>query len=231
VSCAQHRPYVSAIADGELELVPPSTLAHARACRACECEVETHSLLTARLREAVARAPSRSGAGLRRPWAAAAVATLLVAAMVAGLAVWRGLGGQDDVLAAASAAQRPPQFHSMDEAAIGAWCERESGRPMPVVALPSLIPMGARADQIAGVRVVTVAYRTGAGSPVTVSWLDATPGRSSVVDRSAAGRMVLLVRSPSGTAVVTGDAPASTLRSIAAQLQAARSAAVQPVVS
>ncbi len=67
--------------------------------------------------------------------------------------------------------------------------------------------------------MVTVAYRTEAGSRVTVSWLDATASRSSVEDRGAAGRIVLLVRSSSGTAVVTGDAPAPTLRSIAAQLQ------------
>jgi hypothetical protein len=218
MSCAQHRPYLSAIADGEVRLVPASTLAHVRECRACGHEVETHSLLTARLREAVAPAAGRSGPGLRRPWAAAAVATLLVAAMVAGLATWRGLGGQDQVLTVASAAQGPPQFHSVDEAAIGAWCQRESGRPMPVVALPSLTPLGARADQVDGARVVTVAYRTDAGSRVTVSWLDDAPGQPSVVDRSDSGRTVLLVRSASGTAVVAGEAPASTLRSVAAQL-------------
>lgn len=230
MSCAQHRPYLSAIADGELELVPASTVAHVRACRPCGREVETHSLLTARLREAVAPAASRSGSWLRRPWAAAAVAALLVAAMVVGLTGWR-LGSQDQGLAVASAAQGPPQFHSTDEAAIGAWCERESGRPMPIVALPSLTLLGARADQVAGALVVTVAYRTGAGSRVTVSWLDATPGPSSVVDRSAAGRTVLLVRSTSGTAIVAGDAPAPTLRSIAAQLQMVRSAGLQPVLS
>ena len=216
MSCAPHRPYLSAIADGELDLVPASTLAHVRTCRACRREVETHSLLSARLREAVAPA-GRSGP--RRPWVAAAVAAVLVTAMVAGLAAWRGLGGQDQVLAAASAAQGPAQFRSADQEAIGAWCERQSGRPMPVVALASLNPLGARTDQVAGAQVVTVAYRTEAGSRVTVSWLDAAASRSSVEDRSAAGRIVLLVRSSSGTAVVTGDAPAPTLRSIAAQLQ------------
>ncbi len=217
MSCAPHRPYLSAIADGELELVPASTLAHVRTCRACGRELETQSLLSGRLREAVAPAPGRSG--LRRPWAAAAVAAVLIAAMVAGLAAWRGLSGQDEVLAAASAAQGPPQFRSADEAAIGSWCERQSGRAMPVVMLPSLNALGARTDQVAGARVVTVAYRTETGSRVTVSWLDAAASRSTVEDRSTAGRIVLLVRSPSGSAVVTGDAPAPTLRSIAAQLQ------------
>ena len=219
MSCAPHRPYLSAIADGELELVPASALAHVRTCHACGREVETHSLLTARLREAAIPA---GRPGLRRPWAAAAVAAVLVAAMVAGLGVWRGLGGQDQVLAAASAAQGPPQFRSSDQEAIGAWCERQSGRPMPVVALPSLSPLGARTDEVAGARVVTVAYRTEAGSRVTVSWLDAAASRSSVEDRSAAGRIVLVVHSSSGTAVVTGDAPAPALRSTAALLQSAR---------
>ncbi len=220
MSCAQHRPYLAAIADGEVELVPLPTLAHVRTCRACAREVQTHSLLSARLREAVAPAPIRSGSWLRRPWAAAAFAMLLVAAIVAGLATWRGHGTQDQVLAAAYAAQRPPQFNSADESAIGAWCAHESGRPMPVVALPSLTPLGARADQVAGGRVVTVAYRTDAGSLVTVSWLDDARGPSSVADRSTGGRTVLLVRSASGTAVVAGEAPAPILRSIAAQLQA-----------
>ena len=159
MNCDQHRPYLSAIADDELELVPASTLAHVRACPACKGEVEMHSLLTARLREAVSQAPSRSGSRLRRPWAAGAVATLLAAAMVVGLAVWHGLGSPDYAQAVASAAQRPPQFDSMDEAAVGAWCERESGRRMSTVALPSLTPLGARADHIAGVEVVTAFYR------------------------------------------------------------------------
>ena len=218
MSCARHRPYLSAIADGEFELVPLSTLAHVQACPACAGELETQSLLTARLRDAVAFATGRSRPWPRRSWAAAAAAALLVAAIVAGLGHWAGLGGQDQVMAVASAAQAPPQFQSADEAALGGWCERESGRPMPVVALPSLTPFGARGDQVAGARVVTVAYRTDAGSRVTVSWLNATPGRPSVVERSAFGRTVLLVRSPAGTAIVAGEAPAPTLRSIAAQL-------------
>ena len=218
MSCEQHRPFLSAIADDEVRLVPPATLAHVQACPDCKGEVATHSLLTARLREAAAPVPSRSGSLLRRPSASAAVAVLLVAAMVVGLAGWYGLRRQDDALAAASAAQRPPQFHSVDEAAIGAWCERESGRPMPLVALSSLTPVGARADHIAGVQVIPVAYMTGAGYRVTVSWLDARPSPLSIVDRSGAGRTVLLVRSPSGTAVVAGEAPAPTLRSIASQL-------------
>jgi hypothetical protein len=225
VSCEPHRQYLSAIADGEWELVPATTLAHVRTCRACGREVEAQSLLTARLREALAPARGPSEPRLRRPWAVAAVAAVVVAVTVAGLAGWRGLGGQDQVLAAASAAQGPPQFHSGDEAAIDAWCERESGRPMAAVPLPSMTPLGARTDQVGGAKVVTVAYRTDAGPQVTVSWLDATPGPPSVETRRGAGRTVLLVRSAAGTAVVAGDAPAPTLRGVADRLRAARSAA------
>jgi len=231
VSCEQHRPYLAAVADNELEVVPASTLAHVRACPTCRREVETHSLLSARLQEAAAAGSSLTGAGRRRLWAAAAMATLLIAALIAGLAGWRGPGGQDQVLAAASAAQGPPQFHSSDEAAIGAWCERQSGRSMPLVALPSLVPQGARTDQVDGVQVVTLAYKTDSGSRVTVSWLNDTPSQSNISDRSVAGRTVLLVRSRSGTTVVAGDASQATLRSIAAQLQAGRGGALQPAVS
>lgn len=156
---------------------------------------------------------------------------MLVAVLAATLTVCRGLGSQDNVLAAASVAQRPPQFHSTDEAAVGAWCERESGRAMPVAALFSLTPQCACADRVASVRVVTVQYKTGVGSRVTVCWLDDTPGPPSINDRSARGQTVLLVRSTSGTAVVAGDAPEQILRSTAARLQAACGAAMPAAVS
>jgi hypothetical protein len=229
VSCAEHRRYLAAMADGELDLVPASTVAHVRACGSCQRELRTQSLLTARLREAVAPLPARPAPPPRRRWAAAAAAAVLVAVMAAGLATWRGLGGQDRALAAASAAQAPPQFRSANRMAIANWCERRSDRPIPLVADPGLTPLGARTDQVAGSRVVTVAYRTGTGSRVTVSWLDASPRQPSVEARSDAGRTVLLVRSPAGTAVVAGDAPESTLWSVAARLQGSRDAAAQAV--
>src|SRR6516225_321549 len=98
MSCAPHRPYLSAIADGELGLVPAPMLAHVRSCRACGREVETHALLTVRLRQAVAPARGRPGPWRRRA-AGAAVALALVAAGVGALAVWRGQGDQDRVAA------------------------------------------------------------------------------------------------------------------------------------
>ena len=229
MSCAEHGGYLAAMADGELGLVPASTVAHVRVCGSCQSELRTQSLLTARLREAVAPLPAPPTPGPRSRWAAAAAAAVLVAAMAAGLATWRGIGDQDQALAAASAAQAPPQFRSADRIAIANWCERRSDRPIPVVAAPDLTPLGARTDQVAGSRVVTVAYRTGAGSHVTVSWLDTSPRQPSVEARSDSGRRVLLVRSPAGTAVVAGDAPASTLWSVAARLQGSRDATAQAV--
>ena len=60
--CATHQPYLPAIADGELALVPASTLAHVRDCPTCKREVETHSLLSARLRQAaqLGESPTRA---------------------------------------------------------------------------------------------------------------------------------------------------------------------------
>jgi len=218
------------MADGELCLVPPGAMAHVRACQSCQGELQTQSLLTARLREAVAPLPARPTSEPRGRWATAAAAVLLVMALAAGLAVWQGLGGQDQALAAASAAQAPPQFRSADTMAIANWCERRSERPILVVAAPDLTPLGARTDQVAGSRVITVAYRTGAGSHVTVSWLDTSPRQPSVEARSDTGRTVLLVRSPAGTAVVAGDAPESTLWSVAARIQGSRDVATQAVL-
>ena len=233
MSCREHRPYLAAVADGETELVPPSTLAHIRTCRRCQGELETHQLLTIRLREAAAtgsarlgRTPMASARPSRRLWAAGAAAALIVVAAVAGFLAVQGLTGQDQVLATASVAQRPPQFQSDDEQAICTWCVRQSGRPMTVVALPQLAPLGARFDRLDGTEIVTVDYVTDAGAHVTVSWLDTNavgPTARRVEVRSAGGHTVLLVRSRSGSAVIAGDAPVAILWSTADRLQAAGS--------
>ena len=117
MSCAPHRPYLAAIADGEPGLVPASTLAHVRNCQACGCEIRTHSLLTDRLRLAVAPARGRPASPLRRP-VVAAVAALLVALTAVVLAAWHGLAGQDQVAVAAAAAQGPLQLRSPSGSAV-----------------------------------------------------------------------------------------------------------------
>jgi hypothetical protein len=220
--------YLAALADGELDLVPVAVLRHVRSCPHCERGVETHRALARRLRTAVrpepARPVSRSpfpSRWLPRGWAAAAAA-LVAVAMLGGLAAWRLTAGPDQVALAAALARQGPQYHSRDDAAIGAWCERASARPMPLVSLPSLAPVGARVDRPDGDRVVTISYRTEAGARVTVSWLDAgsVPASGARIEgRSVGGRTVLAVRSPTGVAVVTGDAPQRTLWATAAALE------------
>ena len=233
MSCAEHVAYLAAVADGETQLVPASTLEHIRVCRGCQAEVQTHQLVTGRLREAAAAGspqPGRtrvaSSIPSRRLWAAATAAALVVAAAVSAFFAVQSLTGSDQVLAAAAAAQRPAQFRSVDEYAIGTWCERQSGRLMPVVALPQLAPTGARLDWLGRTEVVTLDYATDAGARVTVSWLDTNavgPTGRRIEMRSVGGRTVLLVRSPSGSAVIAGDAPVAILWSTAAQLQEPRS--------
>ena len=120
----------------------------------------------------------------------------------------------DQVLAAASLAQRPPQFQSGDMHAIGTWCERQSRRPMPVVELPQLAPFGARFDRLAGAEVVTVAYLTDAGAHVGVSWLDrASSGSADTwfgIARQLERSVDLLVTEPSAAAR-DGEAHSSSL--------------------
>ena len=117
MSCAPHLPYLAAIADGELDLVPASTLAHVRNCQACGREIWANSLLWDRLRLALAPARGRRAPALRRP-VVAALAALLVALTAVVLAAWHGLAGQDQVAVAAAAAQGPLQLRSPSGTAV-----------------------------------------------------------------------------------------------------------------
>lgn len=204
--------------------MPAATLRHVRTCSDCEREVETYRALSGRLRAAVARptpAAAPAPARLAGAWPVA-VATLVVAALAGGIAGWRTATGPDQVQVAASLAKQGPQLRSDDDAAIRAWCEQASGRPMPAVSLPSLSPVGARVDRLDGTRVVTVSYVTTARARVTVTWLDAMSvpwGQRGIESRNIGGEAVLAVRSPTGRAVVTGDAPQAVLWAAAAGLE------------
>lgn len=152
-----------------------------------------------------------------------AVAAVLVV-LVGGIAAWRAVSGEDRVAAAAAVAGEAPQFRSNDSAQIGTWCQNASRRSMPDVRLDSLQPVGARMDHRAGSDIVTVQYRTDQGDRVDVAWLDGTrtaPARAAVEARSVGGRVVLLVTSPAGTAVVSGSAPAKVLWQTAAAIELA----------
>lgn len=144
-------------------------------------------------------------------------------ALIASAAVFAFLVSRPDpVLAAAAAAEQPPQFQSGDGARIDAWCEQASGRSMPELDLAPLSPVGARIDHRAGSGIVTVFYLTPDGRPVEVSWLDSSQmpaAKRSVTARAINGRLVLFTVSPHGTAVISGSAPARVLWQAAAQIE------------
>jgi len=222
--CAEHRPFLAAVADGEVEHVPAAALEHLRGCPDCREEMELHRALGAKVYATAAeREPVAPGRlGHRRRLAvgvggAALMALIASAGALAFLVSW-----PDPVLAAAAAAGQPPQFQSSDGGRIDAWCEQASGRSMPELDLTPLSPVGARMDHSAGAGIVTVFYLTPDGRPVEVSWLDSSqvpPGKRSVTAREVNGRVVLLTVSPHGTAVISGSAPASVLWQTAAEIE------------
>src|SRR5215472_12652028 len=175
-SCAPHREFLAAIADGETELVPAATLAHVETCPDCAREIRAHRLLASRLRQASPQlaepVPARRvgvvTAGRVRGIAAAA-ATLLVTA--AGLG-WFYLSHPDPVQAAVNASSQPVQFQSTDPSAVEQWCLKASGRNLPAVELDGMQITGARMDRVASTDIVTVVYLAPSGARVTVSWLE-----------------------------------------------------------
>jgi hypothetical protein len=225
--CSDHREYLSALADGEIDLVPAGTVAHVDGCAECAREVGTQGRLSRMLVEAARRDEAVEPAG-RRPSrhgrVVAAAAAVLALTVLGGTFGWRTFTGDDQVAAAASLAGQPPQLRSSDSTTIRAWCEREAERPVPEVPSSTIEPVGARMDRRGTIEIVTVSYVTGQHGTVRVSWLDATltaPGVSSVQARQVSGRTVLVVTSRVGTAVVSGDAPLASLWDMAARIQAA----------
>ena len=222
-ACAEHRRFLVAIADGEAAAVPAGTLEHIRDCPDCAGELDLHRAAAVRLRQAL-QLPAAQPAPKRRAGRAglaaggAIAAALLAAAGIFALNVSR----PDPVLAAARAGQQPAQFQSSDAGQIGTWCAEESGRPMPEMDLPPLRPVGARMDHQAGAGIVTVYYVSPDGRPLTIGWLDASvapAGGRSVTSRLVDGRLVLVALSARGTAVISGQGPASLLWSTAAAVE------------
>jgi hypothetical protein len=222
--CTEHRPYLAAVADGELDQVPAATVEHLHECPDCRREVELHRALGSKLRAAAGaaeRASPRQGRFGRRLAMRAAVAAL-VAVFASAAAFAFVIGRTDPVLAAAAAAGQPPQFQSRNGAQIGTWCEKASGRSMPEVDLAPLTPVGARMDRSVGTGIVTIFYLTPEGLPVEVSWLDSSQApapKRSVTAREVNGHLVLITVSPHGTVVISGGAPVSVLWQTAARIQ------------
>lgn len=83
---------------------------------------------------------------------------------------------------------------------------------------------GGRADgSPSGIDIVTVIYTTAQGDRINISWLDASQApisKAGVQTRTIDGRTVLVVTSPSGTAVIFGSAPLASLWATAAAVEA-----------
>jgi hypothetical protein len=210
-TCATHREFLAAIADGETALVPGATLAHIKNCADCTREIRAHQLLTSKLRQAgeqldigVPRqrlVPLISGR-LRVIGAGVAAAILVVGAGVG----WLILSRPDPVEAAVNASSQSLQIESSDPSQVGQWCLHASGRTLPAIQLDGMQLVGARMDRTASTDIVTVVYTAPSGARVTVSWLEGqTPPGSGVEDKNVSGHELLIVHSAVGTAVVTGS--------------------------
>lgn len=217
--CEPHRSFTSAVADRETGLVPAASLQHILGCAECSDEVLAHQIINRRLAAGVltAERPVRGRAG-RSAFAVVRLAAVaaLVAGLIggAGLAWWRSAHGVDRVAEAASVARAGPAMRSADAAEIATWCASESSRRSPVVALSGFTPTGARMDTAGGVTVVTIFYSAAPQGQLAVGWLDdrrSEPEGERAETRTLDGRTVMVVHSPSGTAVVGGDAPPSVM--------------------
>ena len=221
-ACLPHREFLVAVADRETRLVPLATLEHVEQCADCSKEIETHRLLSSRLRAAteqlVEASPPRQRArlGSKRVGliAAASAGVLLLGVWVASRAA---LLGPDPVQAAVMASSQPLQMQSTDPSQVSAWCLEASGRGLPAIQVDGMQVVGARMDRVASTDVVTVAYSGPAGERVSVSWLEgrAPPG-SGVEAKSSSGRDLLIVHSHVGTAVITGSSSAAMWETAAA---------------
>jgi len=209
--CAEHRPYIGALADGEVDLVPAPTRDHVARCSECTAELEMHRLLTRRLQAGLSRAPvvpRRTGPRVR-------VGRILVTALSAAAAAGVGMVGwsaahraTDTVAVAVAASRRAPEIRSSDATTIALWCSRSSDRRPPPVSIANVELDGARMDTTGSGPVVTVFYRTEDGGHLAVRWpssYHSATTNAAVEARQASGRTVLVLYAPAGTAVLSGD--------------------------
>jgi len=229
--CREHRPYLGALADGELDLVPERAREHVGQCEDCASEVAAHGLVSEKLRTVLlASAGIKTGIPSARFWhrrrvmMSSAAAVVVAVAAGAGLAEQMANHGTDAVTTAVAASYQSPVVRSSNAATIASWCARQSQRHSPVVAIPSLTPSGARMDAAGGTNVVTIFYTTPLGGHVAVGWLDASPaapGDMQVETRMVSGTQILLTHTRTGTAVISGDVPLPVLWNAAGSLEAA----------
>jgi len=210
-TCAPHREYLAAVADGETALVPIATLEHIRTCVDCQREIRAHEKLSARLRQAGDQledgVPKRQAIGLVAARLRLIAASVAVAILVGAVGVsWFVLSRPDPVQAAMDASSQSAQIQSNDPARVAQWCLQASGRNLPAIALDGMQVVGARMDRVASTDIVTVAYTAPSGERITVSWLEGqVPSGSGVEDTQRSGHELLIVHSHVGTAVITGS--------------------------
>jgi hypothetical protein len=229
-TCAPHREFLAAIADGETDLIPAATIDHVQGCADCAREIRSHQLITSRLRQAgdlVLEAASGRRAiswlPRRLPAIAAGVAGAILIA-TAG-AVWLVLSRPDPVLAAVTASSQPLQIESTDPSQVDQWCLHASGRTLPAVQIDGMHVVGARMDKVAMANIVTVVYTAPSGGRVAVSWVEGqAPQGSGVEKRNLSGHELLIVHSAVGTAVVMGSS-ADEMWQAAAAIESTRKVA------
>jgi hypothetical protein len=219
---ATHRPFLAALADGELELVPAATREHVDECDQCHAELEAHELLGRRLRDAVrAGEPAATGGGARSRFLVPLAAAAALVLVIAGAVLATRPSSPDPLAAAVLVASRQPQYQSSSSSDIAAWCTEKYGNRVPEVALQGLQPIGARMDWPHDVGVATVTYSFD-GSTVHVSWLALNAGRPQPQLITVSGKPAVLVRAHGITALVTGDAPQAELLQIGREVAISR---------
>jgi len=221
-TCAPHREFLAAVADGETALVPAATLEHIGTCIDCQREIRAHEMLSSRLRQAgdqlVGGAPKHRQIGLaaaRLRLIAAGVAVAILGG-AAGVS-WFVLSRPDPVQAAMNASSQPVQIQSNDPARVAQWCLQATGRNLPAIELDGMQVVGARMDRVASTDIVTVAYTAPSGERITVSWLEGqVPSGSGVEDTQRSGHELLIVHSQVGTAVIIGSSSEAMWQAAAA---------------
>lgn len=221
-TCAPHREFLAAMADGETALVPAATLEHVGTCVDCQREIRAHEMLSSRLRQAgdqlEGSAPRRRQIGLA-PARLRLIAAGVAVAILGGAAgaSWFVLSRPDPVQAAMNASSQPLQIQSSDPARVAQWCLQASGRNLPAIELDGMQVVGARMDRVASTDIVTVAYAAPSGERITVSWLEGQlPSHSGVEDTQRSGHELLIVHSHLGTAVINGSSSDAMWRAAAA---------------
>jgi hypothetical protein len=210
-TCAPHREFLAAMADGETALVPLATVEHIGTCVDCQREIRAHEMLSSRLRQASDQleggAPKRRHIGLA-PTRLRLIAASVALAILGGAAgfSWFVLSHPDPVQAAMNASSQPVQIQSSDPAQVAQWCRQASGRNLPAIELDGMQVVGARMDRVASTDIVTVAYTSQSGERITVSWLEGqVPTGSGVEETQRSGHELLIVHSHVGTAVISGS--------------------------